>query len=57
MNKWVLFKGLGAKINHSCEPTCGIQCDEDGYHKYVAFTHIKTGQELTYDYAMGNYTV
>ena len=57
MNRFMLFSGLGQKINHSCDPTCGIQCDEDLIHKYVAFKDIEVGEELTYDYAMGNYTV
>lgn len=53
----MLFKGVGQKINHSCDPNCGIQCDEDLIHKYVACKEIEKDDELTYDYAMGNYEV
>ena len=53
----MIFEGLGKMINHSCDPNCGIQCDEDLIHKYVAFKNIEVGEELTYDYAMGNYVV
>lgn len=35
------------KINHSCEPNCGIRGDIVG----VAIEDIKSGKELTFDYA------
>ena len=35
-------------INHSCEPNLGIR----GQITYVALRAIKTGEELTYDWAM-----
>ena len=57
VNRWMIFKGLGQLINHSCDPNVGIQADEDLVHKYVAFKDIKAGEELTYDYAMGNLVV
>lgn len=57
VNRWMIFSGLGQMINHSCDPNCGIQSDEDLIHKYVAFKDIKAGEELTYDYAMGNLVV
>ena len=57
IDKWMSYKGLGIMINHSCDPNCGIQCDEDEIRKYIAFKDIEAGQELTFDYAMGNYQV
>lgn len=37
-------------LNHSCEPNVGIR----GQITFVAMTNIKTGEELTYDWAMEN---
>lgn len=39
--------GAGDYINHSCDPTCGIQ----GSQLLVARRDIKDGEQLTYDYA------
>ncbi|MFH1354172.1 MAG: SET domain-containing protein-lysine N-methyltransferase [bacterium] len=35
-------------VNHSCEPNCGMQ----GNYKIVAMRDIKSGEEITIDYAM-----
>ncbi|OGG53220.1 hypothetical protein A3H16_03085 [Candidatus Kaiserbacteria bacterium RIFCSPLOWO2_12_FULL_53_8] len=35
-------------INHSCEPNCGVR----GSLQIVAMCDIKTGEEITFDYAM-----
>jgi SET domain-containing protein len=35
-------------INHSCEPNCGFR----GQIKLVTMRDIKTGEEITFDYAM-----
>ncbi|KKW68652.1 hypothetical protein AAV94_03745 [Lampropedia cohaerens] len=39
-------------INHSCEPNCEAQEDDDGRIFIVALTPIQAGQELFYDYAL-----
>ena len=56
LNKWVRFKGAAVKINHSCNPNCGVRC-KGIIRCYVAFKSIKAGEELTFDYAMANYLV
>ena len=43
----------GRWINHSCEPNCEAQEDEDGERVYiVALDDIAEGQELLYDYGL-----
>ncbi len=54
---WVMHAGLISKVNHSCEPNCGIKVNETGGHDFVAFKEINIGDELTFDYAMRNYSV
>ena len=40
-------------INHSCEPNCEAQEDEDGERVYiVALYDIPAGEELLYDYGL-----
>ena len=56
-NRHVLHAGLISKVNHSCNPNCGIRVNETGAHDFVAFTYISAGEELTFDYAMRNYSV
>jgi hypothetical protein len=41
--RWALHGGLGPKVNHSCDPNCGVRLND--------------GQELTFDYAMRNFTI
>ena len=53
----MLQGGLIAKVNHSCEPNCGIHLNASGAHDFVARQPITAGQEITFDYAMRNYTV
>lgn len=43
-------------VNHSCNPNSGVRVD-DGKWAYVAFRDIKKGEEILYDYAMGNLIV
>lgn len=40
--------GMAINSNHSCEPNCGIR----GLFDLVAMRNIKSGEELTWDYAM-----
>lgn len=43
----------GRWINHSCEPNCEAQEDEDGERVYiVALGNIPQGEELLYDYGL-----
>lgn len=59
MNKdtFVRYKGLISKVNHSCNPNCGIYINEMGGHDFIAIRDISVGEEITFDYAMRNYTI
>jgi uncharacterized protein len=57
VDEYVLYRGLIPKVNHSCDPNCGIQLNESGSHDYVARRFIGPGDEITFDYAMRNLTV
>ncbi|MFF4234190.1 hypothetical protein [Streptomyces sp. NPDC001820] len=52
--RFVLHGGLVPKVNHSC---CGIRLNSSGAHDYVARAPIAAGEEITFDYAMRNYSV
>jgi len=41
-------RGLARRINHSCEPNCGIK----ELFKVVAMRSIEPGEEITWDYEM-----
>jgi uncharacterized protein len=56
-HRFVLHAGLVPKVNHSCEPNCGIRLNATGAHDLIARWSIAPGQEITFDYAMRNYTV
>ncbi len=56
-NTFVRFGGLISKINHSCDPNCGININDAGGHDYIAIRDIDINGELTLDYAMRNYVV
>ena len=45
------------KVNHSCDPNCGIRLNSSGAHDFVARAPIAAGDEITFDYAMRNYSV
>lgn len=55
--KYVLHGGLITKVNHSCDPNCGISVNETGAHDFVAMRDISVNEEITFDYAMRNYGV
>ena len=57
LNRHVLHSGLIIKVNHSCDPNCGIHVNETGAHDFCAMKDIKEGDEITFDYAMRNYSV
>ena len=49
--------GLISKVNHSCSPSCGISVNASGAHDFIAFSSIEKGEEITFDYAMRNYSI
>ncbi len=56
-NEYVFHAGLISKVNHSCNPGCGIRVNETGAHDFVAIRGILDSEEITFDYAMRNYGV
>jgi hypothetical protein len=56
-HRFVRHGGLMPKVNHSCDPNCGIGLNKAGAHDLLARLPIVTGQEITFDYAMRNYTI
>jgi hypothetical protein len=55
--EWVLHGGLGPKVNHACDPNCGVRLNASGAFDIVARSPIRPGEEITFDYAMRNYTI
>ncbi|HEY8763989.1 MAG TPA: SET domain-containing methyltransferase, partial [Solirubrobacteraceae bacterium] len=55
--RWALHGGLGPKVNHSCDPNCGVRLNDVQAFDFVARGSIAAGQELTFDYAMRNFTI
>lgn len=49
--------GLAPKVNHSCDPNCGVLVNESGGYDLVVRRTIAPGEEITFDYAMRNYSV
>ncbi len=56
-NEFGFHSGLSSKLNHSCDPNCGIQLNASGGHNFVAMRVMATDEEATYDYAMRNFTI
>ena len=57
-NEYVFHGGLITKVNHSCEPNCGIHVSETGAHDFVVLNDtINVNDEITFDYAMRNYNI
>lgn len=54
---WARHGGLGPKVNHSCDPNCGVRLNPGGAFDFVARRAIANGGELTFDYAMRNFTI
>lgn len=54
---YVFHAGLISKVNHSCDPDCGIKVNSTGAHDFVAMRDIEADEEITFDYAMRNYGV
>ena len=55
--KWVRHGGLGPKVNHSCSPNCDVPLNDSGACDLVAREPIAVGEEITFDYAMRNYSI
>jgi uncharacterized protein len=55
--RWARHGGLGPKVNHSCDPNCGVRINAAQAFDFVARRSIEAGQEVTFDYAMRNYTI
>ena len=55
--RFVLHGGLIPKVNHSCEPNCGVRVNSGGAHDILARQPIAADEEITFDYAMRNYVV
>lgn len=43
-------------INHSCEPNAGVRTNEAGLPDFHALRDIAPGEQITFDYAMTEYT-
>lgn len=56
-NTYAFHSGLVPIVNHSCDPNCGIRVNETGGHDFVAMIDILPGEEVTFDYAMRNYSI
>ena len=56
-DKFIRHAGLISKVNHSCDPSCGIHVNETGAHDFVAMETINPNEEISFDYAMRNYTI
>jgi uncharacterized protein len=54
---WARHGGLGPMVNHSCDPNCGVRLNDGQAFDFVARQPIGAGQELTFDYAMRNFTI
>ena len=55
--RWARHGGLGPMVNHSCDPNCGVRLNDGQAFDFVAREPIGTGQEVTFDYAMRNFTI
>jgi hypothetical protein len=51
--RWARQGGLAPKVNHSCDPNCGVRLNDEQAFDVVARQQIEAGQELTFDYAGG----
>ena len=56
-DRWARHGGLGPIVNHSCDPNCGVRLNDGQAFDFVARRPIDAGQELTFDYAMRNFTI
>src|SRR5450759_3679993 len=45
--RWVRHGALGPKVNHSCDPNCGVRLNDGQAFDFVARRPIVAGQALT----------
>ena len=57
LDRFVAHNEIIRMVNHSCNPNCGIKVNSTGAHDFVAIRDLLKGEEITFDYAMRNYTV
>lgn len=57
VDRFVFHNEIIRTVNHSCEPNCGIRVNPSGAHDLIAIRDIDIDEEITFDYAMRNYTV
>lgn len=55
--RFVLLSGLLPKLNHSCDPNCGLKTNGTGGFDIVAMRDIEVGEEIHIDYAMTRYSL
>jgi hypothetical protein len=53
-NRFVLLAGLFPKVNHSCDPNCGVRVNPESALDLVARKNIYDDDEITIDYSMTN---
>ena len=46
INAYVLHAGLISKVNHSCDPNCGIGINDSGAHDFIAIRDIAVDEEM-----------
>src|ERR1019366_1684169 len=53
--RWALHGGLGPKVNHFCDPNCGVRLNDGEAFDFVARQPICAGQVMTVDYDLCNF--
>lgn len=53
----IVGAGIGPKVNHSCDPNCGVRSGRPDTIELVALRSINPGEEIVYDYAMQCYSL
>lgn len=56
-HSWARHGGLGPMVNHSCDPNCGVRLNAHQAFDFIARQEIRRGEEVTFDYAMRNFTI
>ncbi len=57
LTEFVRHADMGPKANHSCGPNCGMRINDTGAFDFIARKKIVKGDEITFDYAMRNYSI
>lgn len=57
LTEFVRHADMGPKANHSCGPNCGMRINDTGAFDFIARKTIVKGDEITFDYAMRNYSI